>query len=98
MQKGELITLVCNLSLIDKGILLLVSFIFLLSVIFQVKSYLRKIDAAYVSALSDFAELNRIQAQKAGYVALHDLSFSWLRGVRMTVIPVRKRRKGKKGV
>ena len=88
MPLEEFITLLCNLPLLDKGIFLIVSFVVLFACILQVKSYLRKVDSAYVSTLYDFSKRNQSHAKKAGYVALHDLSFSWFRGVRMTVIQI----------
>ncbi len=84
----ELVTAFCNLPKLEKGLVFLGSILFLLTVLLlikQIRSYLSQVDECYLTQLSEFAHQNRIQAKKAGYVALHELSFSWLSGVKMSV-------------
>lgn len=85
-----------NLPPLEKGLVFLGSIFFLFTFLFlikQIKGYLRQIDGCYLAQLSEFANHNRIQAQKAGHVALHELSFSWLKGVKMRVktLPIQPR-------
>jgi hypothetical protein len=76
---SSMITTFLNLSPFDKSlvffgsILLLFVFIFLIR---QIRGYLSKIDNCYLAKLEEFANHNRVEAAKAGHVALHELSFS----------------------
>lgn len=92
MTNLEFITTLCNLPLLEKALLLGGSFFFILTMIWLIRSYLSRLDRSYISVLSELASHNRIQAAKAGHVALHELSFSWFRGVRMIVKTLKKSR------
>lgn len=74
-----------NLPLFDKSLVIGGALVLILFLVLQIKRYLSKIDASYLDQLSGFSKHNRREAKKAGHVALHELSFSWLKGVKMRV-------------
>nr|AAA70282.1 unknown protein [Zea mays] len=71
-----MITTFLNLPPFDQGLVFFGSiFIFFLCILL-IKGYLRKMDDSYLAQLSELANHNRVEAAKAGHVALHELSFS----------------------
>ena len=89
-----MITTFLNLPPFDKGLVFFGSIFVFIFCIRQIKGYLSKIDESYLTQLSEFANHNRVEAAKVGHVALHELSFSWLRGVKMRVKTFPIQRKG----
>jgi len=71
-----MITTFLNLPPFDKGLVFFGSIFVFIFCIRQIKGYLSKIDESYLTQLSEFANHNRVEAAKAGHVALHELSFS----------------------
>jgi hypothetical protein len=69
----------------EKGVVFSFSILVVIFLSWQIKSYLNKVDSEYFTLLSAVANQNRLEADKAGHVALHELSFSWLKGVKMTL-------------
>jgi len=53
--------------------------------VFLVKAYLTRLDARYIDLLRELAQRNRDEANKANAVALHEISFSWTKGVSLSV-------------
>nr|AAA70283.1 unknown protein [Zea mays]AAA70284.1 unknown protein [Zea mays]ABE98787.1 CMS-T pore-forming protein [Zea mays subsp. mays] len=91
-----MITTFLNLPPFDQGLVFFGSiFIFFLCILL-IKGYLRKMDDSYLAQLSELANHNRVEAAKAGHVALHELSFSWLRGVQIRVrtLPIQRNEGG----
>ena len=74
-----------NLPSFEKSVVFSVSILVVIFFSWQIKSYLNKVDSECFTLLSSVANKNRVEAAKAGHVALHELSFSWLKGVKMTL-------------